>query len=349
MQEPSGFLGHMIYWHQALPMRPSDVLQSKPTFKSLRPHMSALIQPTFLAQTLERIYEGTKDKRLLDTFLPSVIRYHRWLHKNRKFDHDGLITTISPFESGMDFKPSYDQILSKTPGVPLPRVAKSSLYWRAIGVDMSNFMRRYRLSAIRKRGRFLVKDVLVNTVYSLDTLALARLCAHVKRNGEEKEFAHMGKLATENILKKMYDEKDQAFWDISGKDSIKIRVLTPSILYPIALPDIPETVTRAVVERHLVEAGYFKVPYAIPSVGTSEGTFSPLPSDFIWRGPVWAVHNWFLYRALHVRGYAALADMLKHSLLQLIRKSGFREYYDPFTGKGYGAPNFTWPGLLLDM
>jgi hypothetical protein len=32
-----------------------------------------------------------------------------------------------------------------------------------------------------------------------------------------------------------------------------------------------------------------------------------------------------------------------------MERSGFREYYDPLTGEGHGAREFTWTGLLLDM
>ena len=44
-----------------------------------------------------------------------------------------------------------------------------------------------------------------------------------------------------------------------------------------------------------------------------------------------------------------IADEIYRSSLALVRKSGFREYYNPFTGEGYGAKDFTWGGLVLDM
>lgn len=34
------------------------------------------------------------------------------------------------------------------------------------------------------------------------------------------------------------------------------------------------------------------------------------------------------------------------SLWGLIERSGFREYYEPFTGQRFGARDFTWSGLL---
>ena len=49
------------------------------------------------------------------------------------------------------------------------------------------------------------------------------------------------------------------------------------------------------------------------------------------------------------RGFDAEANVVRDSIRALIEKSGFREYYNPFTGEGYGARNFTWSGLVVDM
>jgi len=43
------------------------------------------------------------------------------------------------------------------------------------------------------------------------------------------------------------------------------------------------------------------------------------------------------------------AQRLRRSLSSAIDKSGFREYYDPFSGEGRGSHDFSWSGLLLDM
>jgi hypothetical protein len=57
----------------------------------------------------------------------------------------------------------------------------------------------------------------------------------------------------------------------------------------------------------------------------------------------------FLYHAPKKRGFHERAERLRRSLWQLIERSGFREYYNPFTGEGHGAREFTWSGLLIDM
>jgi len=56
-----------------------------------------------------------------------------------------------------------------------------------------------------------------------------------------------------------------------------------------------------------------------------------------------------VHRLLVERGYREEARRLCNAIVQLINRSGFREYYDPTTGEGYGARNFTWAGLVVDM
>lgn len=61
------------------------------------------------------------------------------------------------------------------------------------------------------------------------------------------------------------------------------------------------------------------------------------------------VHQLVSLHALHKRGFGERADRLRRALWQAIEKSGFREYYDPLTGEGHGARDFTWSALLIDM
>jgi glycogen debranching enzyme len=111
MQQDDGFVGHMIFWKQLLPQRRTDVMQARPTWQALRPHMSALIQPPLAGVALHALYEASGDRVYLGELYARVKRHHEWLAKNRDFDGDGLLTIISPFESGMDWKPSYDAVL----------------------------------------------------------------------------------------------------------------------------------------------------------------------------------------------------------------------------------------------
>ncbi len=99
------------YWKRVKPGVWTDIFQSEPGFGQFRPHMSALIQPPLVAQAVERIYAGTKDEQFLQAIVPKLCKYFDWLAQNRDFDGDGLLSIIAPFESGMDWKPSYDQVV----------------------------------------------------------------------------------------------------------------------------------------------------------------------------------------------------------------------------------------------
>ena len=46
-------------------------------------------------------------------------------------------------------------------------------------------------------------------------------------------------------------------------------------------------------------------------------------------------------------GEEELAGHVASSMLALVRRSGFREYFDPFTGAGYGSDRFGWSAALI--
>ena len=347
MQEDNGFVGHMIFWKQLLPKRRSDVIQARPTWQTLRPHMSALIQPPLAAIALHTLYEACADRVYLGEMYARVRRHHEWLAKNRDFDGDGLLTVISPFESGVDWKPSYDPVLGYTERVTPRRLYTSRLYWKGVAVDLSNFLLRYDLPRIRRRGRFLVKDAGFNAIYAWDLECMERLAP---LTGDDPAiFSQRRRRVLQSMLELMYDEEDAAFYDVRGPGSEKIRVRTPTIFLPLLLRELDQRIAERVIEAHFDNEDEFRAPLPIPSVELRDPAFFAGETPFLWRGPTWACINWFLYHALKKRGFDERAQRLRRSLWQLIEKSGFREYYDPFTGEGHGAREFTWSGLLIDM
>ena len=344
LQNEDGFIGHMIYWDRLKPNRLPDLFQSLPRFRNLyQSHMSALIQPPLLAQAVERIYTVTKDKDFLVRLLPGLKKYYKWLAENRDFDQTSLLTLISPYESGMDWKPTFDVPLDFTEGK-----ANKKLFRKVTWVDFRNFLNNYDLKRIWKQDYFLVKDAGFNTIYAQNLQTMSKLC---ELTGDEDStyFKDLTAKVTNSILELMFDEKDSAFYDLYGKDNKHIRVMTPTIFYPVILKGIPDDVKKAVIKNHFFDTDEFRTPYPIPSVSLDEDAFYPKESMYIWRGPTWIVNNWFLHKFLMENEYHKEADSMVESIKNLISKSGFREYYNPFTGEGYGAKDFTWGGLVADM
>jgi len=344
MQEQSGFVGHMIFWKSVFPTSMFDILQSRFRLGRLRPHMSALIQPTFVAQALERIYDETNDLEFLQEMFPKVKNYLDWLGKTRDLDGDGLISIISPFESGMDYKPSFDEVLGFKPGKPNWR-----LFAKAAGVDFHNFIRHYNLKRIVRSGKFLVKEVTVNTTYAKDLLALSSLCAKLGWDAEAQRYKALAERVTKRMMEIMFDEETLAFYDVVSGSNRMLKVLTPTILFPALLPGIPDGLLQKIMKKHFLSPNEFATPYSIPSVARNEPSFFPEDSWYLWRGPTWIFTNWFLFHSLLEHDFHEKADEILDATKALIEKSGFREYYDPFTGEGLGEQNFTWSGFVVDM
>lgn len=345
LQEEDGFVGHILYWKHPFPARSTDVFQLKPAslLHLTKPHMSALVQPPLVAQAVERIYQVTNDIAFLREMLPKLKRYYKWLMHNRDFEQEGLLSIISPYESGMDWKASFDPVLNYDKGK-----AGNLLFLKVLWLEMSNFRRGYNLGKLYKKDNFIVKDAAFNTLYALSLEALARLCA-VLGDAEESLFRRKAKQCSESIMRYMYDAEDHAFYDLAGKKLQQLKVSTATIFFPVALPAVPDAVCQAVLERHLFGQDGFHVPFPVPSLSVNEQAFDPGESVYIWRGPTWIVFNWFMHRFLLQKGYREEAAKLLLSVKKLISGSGFREYYDPFSGAGHGAHNFTWSGLVLDM
>ncbi len=343
-QEDNGFVGHMIYWDRLQPGRFTDIFQSHPSFRNFfKSHMSAIIQPPMAAQAVERVHEISEDGDFLKEMFPKLKAQFDWLSKNRDFDGDGLLTIISPFESGMDWKPTFD--------VPLkfePKKANKKLFWKVVGVDFRNYINNYNLEKIRKKGYFQVKEVGLNSIYAQNLRVMAKL-ADLMDDPDASKYHERAQKVEKSILDVMYNEKDAAFYDCYGKNDTQIKILTPTIFYPVALESIPSDVSEKVMKKHFFKSDEFHTKYPIPSLATNEAAFDPGASIYIWRGPTWIVNNWYLHKYLIQKGYEDEAQRLVDSIKSLIKKSGFREYYNPFTGQGHGAQNFTWCGLVLDM
>ncbi len=344
LQRADGFVGHMLFWKSRLPGRITDIFQTRfKAKKFFKPHMSSLIQPPLAAQAVQDIFEADGDLGFIKGFLPALKKYYKWLAENRDFDDTGMISIISYFESGMDWKPSYDEVLGMK-----PQKASMKLFWKVVGNDFRNFLCGYDFEKIQKRNEFVVKDAGFNTIYIENLKVMAKLCK-LADDEEAGYFQSKADKAVDSLIKLCYDKEDKAFYDIYGKSHKKLKTLTPTIFFPLTLKEIPNELADEMIKKHLLNEHEFAVRFPIPSVAINHPSFNPEQSIFIWRGPTWIVYSWFLHRCLIEKGFVQEAGLLVEDTKKLIQQSGYREYYHPFTGKGYGAKHFTWSGLLVDM
>jgi hypothetical protein len=101
--------------------------------------------------------------------------------------------------------------------------------------------------------------------------------------------------------------------------------------------------------EHLKDRKEYWSEYPIPTVAMTEKSFDPSNQKLLWRGPTWINTNFFIYFGLRKHKETKTADELAMRTIELVQKSGFREFYNPLTGKGGGAKNFGWSTLVSLM
>jgi hypothetical protein len=313
-----GFIGHTIFW-----ATPVSWLRSLfYNVRSRNDFMTATIQPPLLAWAW-RIAVGDPAR------VPAIARHQEWIERERAIDGDGLLWLIQPDESGLDASPKFDSAFGwQADGLPgFPLLVRRN---RQLGFDIDR---------IAAAGGTLVCGTATNVLHCLSRLALGRPSI------------------TATLVERLYDERSGLFHQVVRRGA-KRRVerhpvVTWAALSPLALPDLPEQIGRRLVEQHLLDPDSFWLPVPPPSVSAREPCFSRRDRTLFlrryWRGPTWVNAAWLLWLGLVRLGYGAEAADLASRVGRAVAAGGLREYYDPFTGAGMGATDFSWSALVMEM
>jgi len=314
-QRPNGFVGHTIFWREPVTF-PRLAFYNVATRSGFL--QTETIQPPLLAWAW-RIAVGDPGKE------PRIGAQMDWLAENRDLEGDGLLWILQPDESGLDASPKFEEIWG----------------WRANGrIGFPLLVRRNRrlgfdAKRIRARGRPLLCETLVNTMWSLSLQALGRPSA------------------TPALVERLWDERRGLFVDEAQPGAIRPKAVTWASLAPLGLPDLPEAIGRRLVEEHVLNPSEFLTPVAPPSVAACEPSYEPDgghgPIRRYWRGPTWVNSAWMVWLGMRRLGYLEEAERLAEGVLAAAAREGLREYYDPRTGKGLGAVDFAWSTLVAEL
>jgi glycogen debranching enzyme len=203
----------------------------------------------------------------------------------------------------------------------------------------------YDATTIVERYEEHLEDVLVNVFYALGLRALARL--DIEHGGVYVARAERTETA---LIERCYDERSGLFFDLAGSAERQVRVSTWSSLTPLALRNLPEEVRRRLIEAHLLHPRRYLTTCGIPSVALEELSFKPGFAFWqCWRGPSWVNTAWLLVPSMRELGYTEEAERIVQSLISAVERYGYREYYNPLTGRGLAARGFGFANLLVDL
>jgi hypothetical protein len=155
-------------------------------------------------------------------------------------------------------------------------------------------------------------------------------------------------------MERLYDERTGLFWPLAHPTPSRAIPLTWAALSPLALPDLPEPIGRRLVEEYLLDPARFWLPVPPPSVSADDPAFTTRDRIFLrvrryWRGPTWVNGAWLVWLGLLRLGYEEAAGQLARRVGAAVAADGLREYYDPHTGRGMGAPSFAWSALVIEL
>ena len=338
MVQVDGFLPHIIFWDgQTFP----GSLVTKYVYGNKE--FTRLTQPPIVGLAIEKIYSRTKNKKFLEKTLPKAKKFYLWLMKERDLDGDSLISIIHPYESGTDHNPEFDFVYGlKKPNFFNITSAVIKTLFDCRRLDWS-------LEKIAKEGYFNIESAAFNSLYALSLNSMSKLFEELG-NDKDARFFKKESIKTEKaIIKKCYDSANGVFVDLAFNEEVKLPAASFFSIFPIILKNIDADIVDDIVKKHLMNPEEFWLPYPIPSVPKNNPSFSPGLTMLLWRGPTWININWLIFNTLKEKGYENIARHIRDRTVELVLKSGFREFYNPITGQGLRSKDFAWSTLVVDM
>ncbi|MDX1637534.1 MAG: trehalase family glycosidase [Balneolaceae bacterium] len=324
-----------------------------------QPKTSSICQPPVHATAVRHILEQGTDRKKGLAFAkevyPGLVKWHNYLRRERDPRGEGLVYIRHPWESGQDNSPAWDPVLKRIQPDPgdLPDYERRDTVAvdaaeRPTKRDYDRYVylvdffgkRAYDENRIRRDGApFMVQDVLFNTLYckaNRDLAVIAELLGE-----DPRPHRKQARKTAESINQKMWDQEHGMYitYDMHAEQQIHAHILSGFLPMLAGIPDA----TRAKRMCEYLNTHCFcrldDACLAAPSYDRSGPGFSV---SKYWRGPVWINMNWRLCPGLDRYGYTGYADRIRRSILQLSNREGFREYFDPDDGRGYGAEGFSW-------
>lgn len=330
---------------------------------------SGITQPPMVAEAVLRVGEKLKlpeRRSWYKTMLPALTQYHQWLYDERDPNHEGLVTLLHPYESGLDNSPPWitelnfrgipwwinlikllhldflvNLVRRDTRHTPLAQ-RMSSTEALAFFVALRRLRRKCYDSKIILNNPYLaIEDLAFNCILIRANTCLEQIAETAGKQLPEELLASMEK--TKTALEQLWDETDGIYYSRSFISHKLIEESTVASLLPLYAGTISKEKAERLVGL-LASRKWFKSNWPIPSVPFCSSYFDP---SRYWQGPTWVNTNWLIIKGLENYGYKDEADSLRQKTLELVAKNGMSEYFNPINGHPEGATNFSWTAALI--
>lgn len=361
-QWKNGMIPHIVFNEKEKTYFPSadfyDVTRSPDAPENVG--TSGVTQPPVHALACFYIYYNSDDKGKSKEFLrevyPNLLRFHRFLMCERDPERSGLVTLFHPWESGRDDSPVWDDALARITVKDLPKfkrldiLAVDEAAQRPTNEEYDRFIylielmkhKNYDQRTLYEKFPFKIKDVTFSGILYIANRILSHIADLIGEDtGEILEWISRA----EQNFHKFFSGNDGLFYDydLIVNERIFKRTISSIPLYSRLVSDQE---AKALV-KWISDADFCADYDTVASTDEKDSYFKPVT---YWRGPIWINSNWGLWLGLLHYGYTERAEQIRQGVFKLVQNQGFREYFDPTTGRGLGGKNFSWTAaLVIDM
>jgi len=278
-------------------------------------------KPPLAAWAVWEIYRKTGDTNFLRELYPKLKSYHLWWYKKRDHDHDGLCEygstdgtlVAAKWESGMDNAVRFDS-----------------------GKMLKNGKNAYS---------FDQESVDLNAYLFAEKNYLNKISNVLKLTNEAAKWQEEAAILKKKIRKQFWDAARGWFFDsnLTGMGLLSKDMGCEGYI-PLWAGIATKKQAKAMM-KNMMSPGIFNTCVPLPTLASNNPKFEP--DHGYWRGPVWIDQSYFAIAGLEKYGFTKEANQLATKLIchaKGVLQPGepIRENYQPITGKGLGARNFSW-------
>ena len=329
---------------------------------------SGITQPPMLTEAVVRIGKQlTPAERMLwyKSVIENLVAYHSWLYEYRDLNHNGLITLIHPWETGLDNTPPWlaslrhqhnPFLLNLIGWLKIDKVAdhlridahyvdpkQRSTTLEALRLyDALRLIRRKRYdnAKILKHPTFAIEDIAYNSIFIRANALLCEIADAIDYQLPQNLLSNMH-LSRQN-LNQLWDDERKSYFSRSHKTKNLLKEDSIASLLPLYSGAISKAQADLIVKA-MQDKTLYQTKFPLPSVPINSSWFKPMR---YWQGPTWININWLLIDGLERYGYKQLASELSEQTIRLVKNSGFNEYFNPIDGSAAGVHDFSWTAAL---
>ncbi len=322
--------------------------------------VSGITQPPVAATCVRLLYERyPRTPSIASSVVSRLQRWHDWFFECRVNGADPhaehaasrLPVVIHPWESGRDNAPDWDPALSHvTPTDSLfTRVDTSHVdaddrptdgdYRRYVSLVEFARKTRWNQHTLATASPFRVIDPGFSALLAASCNDLAHVARELGLDDIADRAVRQSAMLSEDMA--LLFPRVDTLRAIDLRDGSRSPTLTCSAPLVLCCPLLQSNLVDEL--EYLVIDGELSSSFGVRSAAPAGPGYQPRR---YWRGPVWANVTWLVAHGLRMHGRAESASILLDRLRHVVEMSGCREYFDPETGAGLGASNFSWTASL---